>query len=222
MNEELNEINNVFISVKFDSMNIKDASVWGIGISWDKGNEKLYIEPQQKRSDKLPKEVFMRMFSESYFMGLSEADAIISGVLDSGERYPINIFTTNDNKKLIEKVRQYFQKIYETNQKPIRFVFENSYDYILFLNSCFDFDENGFIKLYENIIQAPFIMETVCSTLNVWDEYLKAKDNFLKASEEGLNVENEQAKQLFVKLLPITEAMFIGDFYKLFFNNNND
>lgn len=216
----LNKYENIYISIKTDIKDIRYASVWSIGLWNSQLNKALYIEPKMIRSEKVPVKIWEKLNNESYFLCLAEADANIGGTISDQENFKINIFT-NEMDKCINKIKSYFNEVEEKSNKPIRLVFESSFDYVMFMNYFIERENiEDEIKPYKDMASLPIVMENMCSITNTWDAYKLSLNKWIANSRETigkLNGEkNSEEVLMFDKLQSVIKAMAIGDLYRFF------
>jgi len=195
----------LFIRVYYDLNNIKESSIWKIGVT-DENNHVMYMETLHEHlSPNLSEDLFNKLSSKSYFKGLTGVDEFIGSLslmdsLKNEKTSDINIFVDSDIK-FIDKFESYLKSFFK--EKEILLVFKDSFEEILFLNFVGEAFNNYNIRTI-NINS----MLAQSDAINAYDALCK------KTLETDLHsLENEEMIKLFCYIQIVIESLLLKDFF---------
>lgn len=207
----------IFIRVFYDSDNIKDASIWKIGLA-DSEAHMLYIETLHENvSENISKETYYKNAMESYFKGLIGIDKKLGNLemiddITGLKSNDLNIFV-DDDIKIKEKIISFIKEF--TTSDRILLYFKDSFEQVLFFN----FVKNIFKENNINIISKN--LESLNINIDTMEMYSKVcKDsitNTLKEVEGNADITN-----LIVYMRIILECLILKDIYSYMTSEDND
>lgn len=216
---------NIFMTIKNDSMNMKEATVYAA--SFICNDKYLYIEINcPSASPNIPVEVFKEMISTSYFMGINNQDIEVPIKVNEKEN-KINLYTS-DISNCKEKFKNFLKDCLNTysndENERIRFICENPFDWTFFVNTFFDFTKEGSPIFFDKIYPEPIIIQSVNASVYRFEaalDYYEIKNNVLSRQIESINsLENsEEELMMFKKLKIFSENMFMKEYFENIFSN---
>ena len=195
----------IFVTTKFDNMNVNKGNAWAFAL---KSPDKiLYIEREISKTNNLSEEKYQKLVEESYFRGMTKVDENINIVSIDEENIPLNIYINSDENIKI-KVKEFLEEMANKYQEQITLVFENSIDYVYFINTAFNFNEEGELELYDFMDFASIILETILTLTDSFEGYLDAKDDYIQKLDDG-----ENDKDAVKRLTAVTDAFILETTY---------
>lgn len=197
-------MSNIFVRVYYDSNNIRDASIWKLGLVTEESNM-LYIETLHENvSDKLPEEKFVELAKDSYFKGLANVDTKLASIelvdkINGKGSTDINIYVNSDDN-IRNKILSFIKKFNNTNEVVL--VFKDSYEEVLF----FDFIKDT-LKDYD------------IKTMTIHNYICDPTDNYSKICEQSLNTsleevkDNEEMTSLLKYIKIVIECLILKDLF---------
>lgn len=197
-------MSNIFVRVYYDSNNIRDASIWKLGLVTEESNM-LYIETLHENvSDKLPEEKFVELAKDSYFKGLANVDTKLASIelvdkINGKGSTDINIYVNSDDN-IRNKILSFIKKFNSTNE--IVLIFKDSYEEVLF----FDFIKDT-LKDYD------------IKTMTIHNYICDPTDNYSKICEQSFNTsleevkDNEEMTSLLKYIKIVIECLILKDLF---------
>ena len=209
----------VFLTVKNDSMFMKEATIYAISLIC--GEKNLYIEINSpSASPNIPVEIFKEMIGTSYFMGVNNQDIEIPIMIDENES-KINMFTSNlegCKEKFKNFLKECLDEYSDNESEKIKFVVENPFDWVFFINTFFDFTTEGSPIFFDKICPEPIIIQSLnaLSKDNAELEYYDLKNMILSKQTENIKTLENSEEELFKfnKMRIFSENIFMKEYFE--------